>query len=223
MEYKISINQLADFAFATDARKKSIIKQQKVPNPFLIPWYQLAKARMKKSIISNGDFNPINEGINELKLRNPKSKRQIIDKQVSVEALRIFKEIKLPELLKDIPFEVIKTKKFKSIIMDGVEVIVSPDVIYRIRIDGQNYIGGVKLHVAKGNIFEVKQLKYISSLIYEYLQEIIAEDDEIVMSELCLSLDIFGKRVVSAPNNNVNNIKTIHGLCREIKTLWNVA
>jgi hypothetical protein len=223
MEYKISINQLADFAFATEARKKSIIKQQKKPNPFLIPWYQLAKSKIKQSIISNGDFNPIDKGIKELKSRNPEKKRQIIDKQVSMEALRIFKEIKLPELLKDIPFEIIKTKKIKSIYINGVKIIISPDVIYKINIGGQKYIGGVKLHVAKGNIFETKQLKYISSLIYEYLDEIVANEDEIVMKELCLYLDIFGKRVISAPKNNIKSIKTVHRLCGEIKMLWNIA
>lgn len=221
--YKISINQLADFAFATDAKKRSIIKQQKKPNPFLIPWYQLAKSKIRKSIASNGDFEPIDSGIKQLKLRKPEKKRQIIDKQVSIEALRMFKEIKLPELLMNIPFEIIKSKKVKSIYINGVEVKISPDVIYRINIGGQKYIGGIKLHVAKGNIFQSKQLKYISSSIYEYLKEIVVSEDEIVMKGLCLSLDVFGKRVISAPNDNMKSIKTLNELCGEIKWLWNIA
>lgn len=223
MEYKISINQLADFTIATDAKKKSIIRQQKKPDPFLIPWYQLAKSKMKKSIALNGDLNPVESGIEELKVRVPKNQRQVIDRQVSIEALRIFKEFKLPELLKDFPFTIIKSKKVKSIYINGVKVTISPDVIFRLKIDGKNYIGGVKLHVAKGNIFDRKQLKYISSLVHKYLKDIVAEEDDIVMSELCLSMDIFGKRIIRAPKNTSKKLFEVHEFCDEIKLLWNIA
>jgi hypothetical protein len=223
MEYKISINQLADFSTATESRKKSILKQQKKPNPFLIPWYQLAKSKMKKSIVAKGDLEPIDLGIEELNSRKPKSNRQVIDRQVSIEALRLFKEVQLPQMLKDFPYEIVKKGKIKSIYINGVEVIISPDVIYRVRINGQKFLGGVKLHVAKGNIFDNKQLRYISTLIYQYLNEIIAEDDEEVLKELCLSFDIFGQRVISAPHNIHNCLYDIREYCDEIKTLWNVA
>lgn len=223
MEYKISINQLADFSTATESRKKSILKQQKKPNPFLIPWYQLAKSKMKKSIVAKGDLEPIDLGIEELNSRKPKSNRQVIDRQVSIEALRLFKEVRLPQMLKDFPYEIVKKGKIKSIYINGVEVIISPDVIYRVRINGQKFLGGVKLHVAKGNIFDNKQLRYISTLIYQYLNEIIAEDDEEVLKELCLSFDIFGQRVISAPRNIHKCLYDIREYCDEIKTLWSVA
>lgn len=223
MEYKISINQLADFSRATDSKKRSIIKQQKKPNPFLIPWYQLAKSKIKRSIILNGNLKPIEEGIEELKSRKPKKQRQIIDRQVSIEALRIFKEVKLPTMLRDIPFEVVKNKKPKSIYINGVEVIVSPDIIFRFKLEGKKFIGGVKLHVAKGNIFDNYQLRYVSSLINEYLENIIADEDETVLKELCLSFDVFGERVISAPKNLLKAITDIEVICEEVKTLWNVA
>ncbi|WP_412987757.1 hypothetical protein [Pontimicrobium sp. IMCC45349] len=223
MEYKISINQLADFSNATESKKKRILKQQKKPNPFLIPWYQLAKSRIKKVIVTNGDLKPIELGIEELKSRIPKNQRQSIDKQVSIEALRLFKEVRLPQMLKDFSYEIVKKGKIKSIYMNGVEVIISPDVIYRVEINGRKFLGGVKLHVAKGNIFDNKQLRYISTLIYKYLNEVIAQKDEEVLKDLCLSLDVFGQRVISAPNNIQKSLHDINRYCDEIKTLWSVA
>ena len=45
-DYHISVNQFAEFSKATPASKARIIKQQIEVNKFLIPWYQMAKAKM---------------------------------------------------------------------------------------------------------------------------------------------------------------------------------
>ncbi|WP_299271860.1 hypothetical protein [uncultured Psychroserpens sp.] len=221
--YVISINQLADFSRATDAKKRRIIKQQKVPNKFLVAWYQLAKSRIKKTIANNGDLKPILDGIEELKAKKPEKQRQIIDRMVSLDALKRFINIKLPKLLKEIPHEVIKKPKSKSIIINGVEVIISPDVIFKLKIEGKTYIGAVKVHISKNNVFDNQQSRYISSLIYKYLNEVVAKEDEEVMKDLCLSIDVFGEKVITVPKNLKKAIADIEVICEEVKAIWNVA
>jgi hypothetical protein len=100
-KFIISINQLADFSSATNAKKRSIIRQQKEPNKFLVAWYQLPKSRIKKSIENNCDLDPILKGIEELKLRKPEKPRQVLDRQVSIEALSRFINLKLPSMLRN--------------------------------------------------------------------------------------------------------------------------
>lgn len=220
---KISVNQLADFSRATEAGKKRIIKQQKEPNKFKISWYQLSKSRIKKSIENNCDLEPILTGIEELQFRTPNKPRQVLDRIVSIEALNRYISIKLPDLLRNVPYEIIRKVESKSLILYGVEIIISPDVIFRIKVNGKIYLGAVKVHISKGNIFDNMQSRYITSLIYKYLKDVIAVNGEEVMPELCLSIDVFGENVISVPNRFQKAITDIEVICKEVKTLWQVA
>lgn len=220
---QLSVNQFADFTKATETRKKRIISQQKEPNKFLVAWYQLPKARIKKSIENNCDLQPILNGIAELKLRNPDKPRQVNDRIVSIEALNRYVNIKLPDLLKTVPYEIIKKVESKSIILNSVEIIISPDVIFRIKVDGKTYLGAVKVHISKNNVFDNIQSRYISSLIHKYLKEVVAKDDEEVLEELCLSIDVFGEKIISVPKNLSKSLSEIEVICEEVKFFWNAA
>ncbi|MCD8450343.1 hypothetical protein LNI98_11655 [Tenacibaculum dicentrarchi] len=219
--YQISINQLADFYKGTDAKKKRIVKQQKTPNTFRIAYYQLAKARIKKTLQLHGELGPVLAGISELKNRKPEKKRQISDKKVSIEALERFVKMKLPKLLTGTNYQIIKPLKKKSFYLNGVEIIVSPDVIIKIVSEGKTYIGGFKLHVSKSNVFSSEQQSIIASSLYKFLETQIATDEDIVLPELCLSLDIFGDGYVATSSNLDYTINNIEKMCDEIKLFWN--
>lgn len=196
---------------------------KKKPDTFRIAHYQLAKARMKKALQLNGELTPILNGIKELNSRSLEKKRQINDRKVSIEAMERFIKLKLPKLLSNSKYEVVKPSKKKSFELKGVDIIVSPDVIIKIDVDGQIVIGGFKLHVSKSNAFNREQQQIVSSSLYKYLETEIAIDGEIVLPELCFSLDIFGNGFVATSSNYENTIKNIESLCEEIKMYWNVA
>lgn len=217
---KISVNQLVDFGTATEARKRRIILDQKTPDNFKVAWYQLARASMKRSIAQRCDNMPIIEGINRLKSRIISKPRQIQDKAVSLEAMRRFLKIKLSPLFKNHNYTIIKEKEKKSTLINGVEVIVSPDVIFKILIDNQYYIGAVKLHISKNNIFSSIKSSYVSTIIFKYLKEISANYDAKVLPELCLSIDVFGEKATSTPKNLNTSLKSIEKLCKEVKQMW---
>ncbi|WP_283636404.1 hypothetical protein [Aquaticitalea lipolytica] len=220
---KLSVNQFADFSKASEASKRRIIRQQKEPNKFLVAWYQLPKAKIRKSIENNCDLEPILKGIEELKLRIPNKPRQVLDRIVSLEALNRYVSIKLPDLLKSVPYEIIKNVESKSIFINDVEIIISPDVIFRIKVNGNTYLGAVKVHISKNNVFDNIQSRYISSLINKYLKEVVAEADEVVLDELCLSIDVFGEKVISVPKNLPKSLTEIEVICEEVKSIWNAA
>ncbi|MCL5126965.1 hypothetical protein [Algibacter sp. L4_22] len=222
-KYIISLNQFADFSKGTNASKRRIIKQQKVPNKFMVAWYQLPKARIRKSIANHCDLKPILDGIEELKLRKPEKQRQVLDRAVSIEALNRYVGIKLPDILRSVPYKIIKKVESKSIILNGIQIVISPDVIFKLKIDGKIYLGAVKVHISKNNIFDNIQSRYISSLLYKYLKEVVATENEVVLDELCLSIDVFGDKVISVPENLSKSLSDIKGICEEVKSLWNVA
>ena len=64
MDKHISSNQFVEFdTKKTEKGKLRILNQQKIPNSFLIPWYQRAKACLRKSLKAGGDLSPILEGM----------------------------------------------------------------------------------------------------------------------------------------------------------------
>lgn len=219
----LSINQLADFYVGTEAKKRRIISQQKTPDSFKIAYYQLAKARIKKSLSLKGDLDPVLEGIETLKTKILTKPRQISDRKVSIEALQKFVELKIPDLLGEYDYTILKVKDSKSIFINDVEIIVSPDIILSIKKDGKVYLGAIKIHISKGNSFDRKQQSYIASTVKKYLQDVVAQENEIVMPELCLSIDIFGDGIVSAPKNIDSKILEISVICEEVKQLWSAA
>jgi hypothetical protein len=160
------------------------------------------------------------KGIDELKNRTLTKKRQINDRVVSLDAMQRFISLQIPDLLKDLDYKVIKNTNSKSITINGVEVIVSPDIIIQAEIDGKQYLGGIKIHIAKENKFDREQQSYVASTILKYLENIVAKNDEVIMPELCLSIDIFGEGIVSAPKSIDSKIKDLEIICDEIKKMW---
>lgn len=219
----ISLNQLADFSQSTLAKKKSIIKQQKTPNSFKIAYYQLAKARIKKVIANKGDIQPVLDGIEELKSKTLTKPRQINDRIVSLDALQRFVSFQIPSLLKNYEYIVLKNIESKSIVIRGVEVIVSPDLIIEIEIDDKKYLGALKTHISKGNKFDRKQQTYVASTLHKYLESEVAKNGEVVLPELCISIDIFGEGIVTSPINITEKIKDIEVMCEEIRKMWDAA
>ncbi|CAM3757242.1 hypothetical protein FLSA109164_13085 [Flavobacterium saliperosum] len=219
----ISLNQLADFSQGSDAKKRNIIKQQKTPNSFKIAFYQMPRARFKKAIANKGDIQPILDGMEELKRKTLTKKRQVSDRMVSLEAMQRFCGLQIPNLLKEYEYSVLKKVESKSIFVNGVEVIVSPDLIIEIVIDNVKYLGAVKIHISKGNTFDRRQQVYIACALNKYLETEVAKNGEIVLPELCISIDVFGDGIVASPQNISNRMKDIEVICEEVKQMWDAA
>jgi hypothetical protein len=221
-KYKISVNQLAEFSGASETSKKRIIKQQLNPDTFRVPRYQLTKARIKKSIELKGDLSPIHEAIKILESKQATTDWQINDKKVSLEALTRFIKIKLPSLLRNLNFQVIKPQN-KSVELREVDVIVAPEIVIKGKMNGQTVIGGIKLHISKTKPFDLTKSQYVASIIYKYLQDRVATKEEVVVPQLCICLDVFNERLVSAPDDVEEVIKQVRFFCDEIKSIWEKA
>lgn len=220
--YHLSLNQFAEYSGATVRGKVRIIKQQLNPNPFLIPWYQLSKARIRKSLELGGDLKPIYEGIEILLKRKPDNKRKQNDRQVSLESMQRFIEIKLPEILSKIDYEVIKPEK-KTLNIGGVGIIVAPDLVIRGKLSERMVLGGIKIHISKNKPFDFRQSQFVAAIIKRYLEEEVAVNGDVVLPELCFSLDVFGERIVPAPSKAHIINHEIETICLSIIENWDEA
>ncbi|KAA0125975.1 hypothetical protein FY557_19810 [Chryseobacterium sp. SN22] len=220
----ISINQYADFIKASEAKRKRIIRDQKKPNLFRVSYYQLAKARIRKTLTDNGSIQHIRDALDKLSERVPVTKKQISDKAVSIEALEKFLRMKIPIVLKSNETTFLNVKDFKSEIdVNGLSIIVAPEIIFKTVVDGKEVLGGVKLHVSKSNVFDVEQQQVIASGICKYLEFNVAVHNQVVLPEFCISLDIFGNGFITNSNAKKNIVGRYKQECLEILKIWDAA
>jgi hypothetical protein len=220
--YNLSINQLVEFNTATDAGKRRIIRQQLNPDKFRVQWYQMAKACIRRCIQQQCDPKPIYEGLREITAKVATTKRQQSDKAVSIEALERFLDLKLPAELSSMTYSIIKPVE-KTVEIADVEIIVAPEIVLRGQLNGRKVVGGIKIHICKGNPFDREKSLQVAAVIYEFLRTKVVKPDEIVLPELCFSLDIFGDRIVRAPKNIGRAIHMIDQICSDVKLYWDAA
>lgn len=214
--FQISINPLAEYLEATEARRKAIIKEQLNPPTNKTFHYQLAKARIKKSIALSGSLKPVKAGIEELKKRKPEKDRQKSDVINSLVALERYSKMPLHRLILENKLEIIPVKQ-KHISFHGISVTISPEVVFRVTIDGVKQIGACKLHVSKGKPFSTKQSKLVAAFIELYLSNCVAEEDEEVNPVLCFCLDPFAGTTINSNNKIGLDMAVVKKLCDEIK------
>lgn len=213
--FEFSINPFAEYLEATDARKKAIIKEQQNPNLRSFR-YRLAKARIKKSIELSGSLDPVKEAIEILRKRTPVKDWHVTDIPYSITALEKYSGMALPQRVREYKLEILSIEQ-KYLPFYGVRVRVAPDLIFRITVDGIKYIGACKLHVSKDKVFSTKQSKLVAALIELYLNNCVAEEDEIVDPVLCFCLDPFAGTTINS-NSKVNlDMAVVKKLCDEIK------
>lgn len=171
---------------------------------------------MKKSIELSGSYKPINAGIKELTERTPDKEWKKNDRKNSMVALENFKKMLLPDSIKKNKIEIIKPKQ-KHLNYNDISIIISPNIVFRVIIDGVKYIGACKIHISKGKVFSNKQSKLVANLLEQYLSNCVAEEDEIVDPVLCFCLDPFAGTTINSNSKVDIDMKQVKQLCSEIK------
>ena len=217
--YHISLNQFAEFAIATPKGKTRILEQQIKPNPILIPWYQSAKGSIKRFLTDVNNLQPILQGIKTISEKKPQNQRQLSDKNISIDALKKIAELKLEKYFAGLNYEVVKPK-VKNVAVLGIDIGISPELIFKTEVNGSIAYGGVKIHISKNKPFSLSQCEYVSSMLMRYIKKNIAKPGEIVIPKFCICIDVFGDKVVPAKANDSATLEEMKNLCKEIKNNW---
>lgn len=216
------MNPLCDFVTGSTRKKASIIRSQKKPVTFLVARYKTAKTRMSRFLKNGFAYQDILSGINDLQAKHCVTDFQKSDRKTSIEALRLFLELQFPDKFKKLKCS-FSTDKRKELDFNGVSITVAPDLILRWEENGQKYVGGIKFHISKSNIFDYNKASFAAGLINLYLNDVIATSNEIVVEDFCLCVDVFGTRICSTPKNKDTFIEILENACIEIKELWKAA
>lgn len=218
---EISINPMAEFFEATNPRREKIIKEQLDPDPVRVPYYQLVRARMTSCLLSSGDMSDIEDAESILKSRKPEKRTwRFYDRDNSLLALKCFKQLTIPEMILNNELERVTTKE-KYFPIYGVNIKVSPNLIFRTKIDGQKVIGAIKFHVSKGKPFSRKQSALVAQILNQFLSNFVVQEDEVVDPQLCICIDPFAGTTISAFNKINVDMKELKSICSEIiPAIW---
>ena len=221
-KYKISIVPLTNFIGASEAKKKTITKEQKKVNLFKAPLYRTAKAVLPKYFYSGYDQSLIVDAITRLQGSDLSTDWKRNNVETSISALRHFMRMQFPFSISNLRCSFISKIPNKECYINGVTVRVAPDVVFKWSENGRKRIGGIKFHIGKTAPLDSYIGRLRSSLLAHYLHTLVEKDEE-VDNKYCFCIDVIYEQIFTAPYNITNDIVILNNACGEIKTLWNIA
>lgn len=219
---KISVNKLGEYIEATASRRKKIIEDQKYPQSFIVSRYSDARSALVENFCFKSSKFVLST-LKELEGRVTFTDFQTQDAELSKEALQSFIdcEAQIADKISDSDLTFISYEgKNPKIIISNVEVSVNPDLIIRGTKRGKKVIGAIKFHLSKTNQLSNEAASNISTLLKQFVKENIANSDEKVENDLCISIDIFGKTFTTAPSSFQRRMQNISAACEEIALRW---
>lgn len=216
---RLSVNKLAEYTTSAGAlRRKRILKDAKYPQTYITTLYERSRAALKTYFRQGFDLNILEEAIEELEDTIASSNNDANDIKNSIKALKIAQTIDLPELegydLSPFP------KANSKIVLNGVTISVYPDLIIRGVKKGKKFVGGIKFHIVKGTTASEEAGEMVATLVKVFLEDHVAESDEVVLPSKCFAIDIFAKQVKVAPRAHVQRMNQVLAVCDEIVVLW---
>lgn len=221
MSAKISVNKLGEYLEANPTRRKKIVFDQKNPAEFIVARYSKAREIACDFFCSGLDDEILIKGLDDLEVRENTTEFQENDTQNSIEYLNRLLESSLQDFTNLQDFTISKYNGDNpKLIINGVEVSVNPDLIIRGVLRGKKVVGAIKLHFSKSQSLSSDSAKNVATLLHQFVEEYIMEDNEVVKLELCYSIDAFEDILETAPKSYNRRRKNISDACTEIKLWW---
>lgn len=214
---RISVNKLSEYITALPGRRKSIIKGQKRPQSFIVPYYNEAEDVIIEYLTTHwGNEDWINSKILELSNRSVKSDWDENRRDICIGALESFLELLEALDLGDLSCVAGEHNPPKLHIAD-VEVSVRPE-IYLIDTSGSTQ-GCVKLVFGKGRDLSETEAGYTGTCLQSWMMQ----QFNISNHKTCFVIDVSGEKYHMAPKAYKKRKSDIEAACEEIARAWSTA
>lgn len=212
----ISVAKLGEYlTLASANRRKTIVRDMKYGDPPKMTRYRDAYGPMVESLMS-GSMEPVHQMIDNLKSRTGGSDYAKQDRNLTRTALKRFGEV-FPNL--DLQkYKIIDRHNHSGkVSLFGVDVSVRPEGVLEFRDRSGNRVGGIKLIISKTKPLTEQWAEYIGAAMHQYLDD--AYSAEPAQSS-CIVIDVFAKKVFTAPRAFKKRREDIAGACQEIALWW---
>ncbi len=214
---EISVNPLAEYTEASEARRRLIVKDQKYPSKLKIARYRSARDAFTTYFQQGFDKQVLIAAIQRLQSKEPISDWVRDDTKNSIRALRNFLRL-------EFPFKNLKCRFIKPVItaypINGVVVTVAPDLLLEWENDGQKYAGAIKFYI-KQKALTYQQGHVCASLLADFLGNILS-NDVLISKPHCICVDIMNRRIFPASGNTETAMRLASNACGDIRNRWPV-
>lgn len=223
-EPRISANQLAEYVLASPTRRQSILKNAKFSPTFLVIRYQSAKDAICRHLADDTrNLGPlISAHAEQLELSKAGgSAFQANDALLSAEAIQAFMDMR-GRLQKELPAASYRpnSQNLPKLECAGVDISIRLDLVsYN---NAKETVGGVILQVSKAvaaKSWREEHSKIVAALVWLTANRHLSSLGK-VDRKLCMALDVFTGKAVTAPANYKRILNDIEASCREIAALW---
>lgn len=215
----ISANKLGEFMFATDAKKRSILKTIKFPSTFKSGRYPEPQSAFVNFMTDiSHDPTIFEQKRNQVALKNAVSdyaKANKINCIAAIDQMVICASTILSGQLKYVGQKGLSNEDYDTAIK-SVTLHLKPTVILQDKKTGE-IKGFIKLAFSKSRAIDQLEAQTILSAIKSHMEGL----HRITLKpENCLLLDVFQRRKFQAPKFSQVNKTQLRMLCTEIAELW---
>jgi hypothetical protein len=232
VEPRISATKLAEYIVADPARKETILKNAKRALKSIILQYGRVRHGLSESLVTGGISKDILQKYaaeaqaDASRLKREEERWERADTLRSADAL-----IHLATVTDQVVIENAKQIHrpqggWGRLLIEGVKVSVQPDLVFSIEHRGIRKVGAIILNTAKTDTFTLERVSgrfsigdYLTVLVYRLLEERLKGSGTPLHSK-CFAVDVFRKKVYSAPAAHKTLLKNIEAACRTIAALW---
>ena len=214
-EPRISLNKLAEYIIARPGRQQTIIRDQKRPSDFIVARYHLAEEAIKNFIL-RPQQNFLQNAIAAISTLEHDSDWSKQNADLCQDALIHFMTLK-DRLIFDGFTPILGSDNVPKMSISGVNVSVRPEIL--LSDSSNNTVGALKLYINKSHPLTDEPGKYISTVLYRYLAEVISSENCVVPG-FCTVVDVFGQTVHVAPKTYKRSMADVNSACQHIAILW---
>lgn len=216
---RVSVSKLAEYLGATPTRRRSIIVEQKRPNPFRTARYTDAQRILVEAVEQGCGVSVFEAGIAGLERKFTRNDHEEECRKNCILAVKagLFLPGVLP--LAKGSFEGTDLKHPAAIMIGDVEVSVRPEILMRVEKGPKaGKLGAVKLVFSKTHPMSDDAAECVGALLYEYMRENFGENA--VSREHCFVIDVFAQKCMMAPKSVVSRMRDVTAACEEIARAW---
>jgi hypothetical protein len=215
---RISANKLGEYLVSPPLRRRDIIERQKYPCAFIGAYYEPARATIVDFLLGRIDREGMLHRTEALVSAEHASRYALHQAHGCAEAVLRFLDLE-PDL--DLRgMTPVHVPEHTALDVAGVYVSVYPDLVLEGRDDrGRPQVGALKLHFPKAHPHTEASAEYVATLLRVHARTAMKERGH-VREDACLVVDVFARRIVSAPRGHVRRWRDIGAACEEIRRAW---
>jgi len=219
MDPRISVNKLGEYMTATPARRRQIVRDQKIRPAFKAARYRDARDAISSLIAAGTAGESRALGIAEGLRQDPSgSDFALQDRACSAAAIDAFVELRGTLAIDDLIAVSADARCSDAIDLAGVRVVARPDALL---LDPRSLavVGCVKLHFSKSQPLDEKGGHYVAAAMQTHLERNLSAPG-LVRSSRCYVVDIATRRIHTAPKARKRRLGDLTAACEEIKDRW---